>query len=86
MAKIPCYGQGTRSHMVQLRVCMPQLKDPRCQNKDRRLCTLQLRPGAAKYFFLKTKPIYLENRLMVAKGREGGRKMGKCSQKVKVSS
>ena len=27
--------QGTRSHMPQLRVCMPQLKDPgACRNED----------------------------------------------------
>ena len=25
-------GQGTRSHTPQLRVCMPQLKDPTCCN------------------------------------------------------
>ncbi|TEA40985.1 hypothetical protein DBR06_SOUSAS9010008, partial [Sousa chinensis] len=25
-------GQGTRSHMRQLRACMPQLKDPTCCN------------------------------------------------------
>ena len=32
-------GQGTRSHMLQRRVCMPQRKIPR----------LQLRPGTAKW-------------------------------------
>ena len=26
-------GQGTRSHMRQLRVCMPHLEDPTCQNE-----------------------------------------------------
>ena len=27
-------GQGTRSHMLQLRVCMPQLKTPYAETKD----------------------------------------------------
>ena len=43
-------GQGTRSHMLQLRVHMPQLKisytatkDSACYNKDQRACVLQLR-------------------------------------------
>ena len=41
-------GQGTRSHMLQLRVCRLQLKDPACHSKDQRFHVLQLRPGAAK--------------------------------------
>ena len=40
-------GQGTRSHMLQLRVCGLQLKDPACCNEDQRSCMLQLSPGAA---------------------------------------
>ena len=39
-------GQGTRSHMPQLRVCMLQLKTS---------CMPQLRPGATKYSFKKEK-------------------------------
>ena len=42
-------GQGTRSHMLQLRVHMPQLKisyaatkDSACYNKDQRACVPQL--------------------------------------------
>ncbi|TEA33728.1 hypothetical protein DBR06_SOUSAS12810084, partial [Sousa chinensis] len=27
-------GQGTRSHMPQLRVCMPRQKDHTCHNED----------------------------------------------------
>ncbi|TEA35753.1 hypothetical protein DBR06_SOUSAS1110111, partial [Sousa chinensis] len=27
-------GQRSRSHMPQIRVCVPQLKDPTCFNKD----------------------------------------------------
>ena len=27
-------GQGTRSHLPQLTVCMPQQKDPTCCNED----------------------------------------------------
>ena len=34
-------GQGTRSHM-------PQLKDSACLSENRRFCVLQLRPSAAK--------------------------------------
>ena len=56
-------GQGTRSHMPQLRIRMPQLKilhvttkrsrtpqlkDPACRNEDRRSGVPQLRPGTAK--------------------------------------
>ena len=33
-------GEGTRSHMPQLRVL--------CHNKDQRSCVPQLKPGAAK--------------------------------------
>ena len=48
-------GQGTRSHMQQLkryyvlqlkRSHMSQLKDPTCRNEDRRSHVPQLRPGA----------------------------------------
>ena len=35
-------GQGTRTHMPKLRVCMPQPKDPACCNKDQRPSMLQL--------------------------------------------
>ena len=38
-------GLGTRSHMPQLRVCMPQRRSSTWQ---RRSCVPQLRPGAAK--------------------------------------
>ena len=31
-------GEGTRSHMLQLRVRMPQLKDPACGNEDPTCC------------------------------------------------
>ena len=50
VAKTPCFqsrgpgsipGQGTRSHMLELRVHMPQLKIPHATWK-------QLRPEAAK--------------------------------------
>jgi len=48
-------GQETRSHMLKLRVFMPQLKilhaateDPRCCSEDQRSCGLQLRFGTAK--------------------------------------
>ena len=41
-------GQGLRSHMPHLRVCMLQLKIPACYNKDQRTCLLKLRPGMAK--------------------------------------
>ena len=43
VAKTPCSqcrgpgsipGQGTRSHMPQLRVCMPQLKSPHAATKE----------------------------------------------------
>ena len=40
-------GQGTR-HMLRLRACMLQLKDPACHDEDRRSCVPQLRYGAAK--------------------------------------
>lgn len=42
-------GLGNRSDMPQLRVYMPQLKDPVCHNEDRRSYMLQLRPSIAKY-------------------------------------
>ena len=38
-------GQGTRSHMLQLRECMPQLIK---KEEKKRFHVLQLRPGAAK--------------------------------------
>ena len=41
-------GQGTRSHMPQLRIHMPQLKDLTYCIKDGRCCVLQIRPGATK--------------------------------------
>ena len=48
-------AQGTRSHMLQLRVSMLQLKIPHaaskdatCHNEDRRSRVPQLRPGTAK--------------------------------------
>ena len=41
-------GQGTR-HMLRLRACMLQLKDPACHDEDRRSCVPQLRHGAAKW-------------------------------------
>ena len=58
-------GQGTRSHMPELRVCMLQLKilhakmkNKAKQNKknagikeDQRSHVLQLRPGATKYMY-----------------------------------
>ena len=40
-------GQGTRSLMLQLRVCMLQLKSHMPQLK-KRSCMLQLRPAVAK--------------------------------------
>ena len=41
-------GPGTRCHMQQLRVCMPQLKKAHMQQEARRSPTQQLTPGAAK--------------------------------------
>ena len=46
-------GQGTRSHIPQLRVCMPQLEIPHAATKrsrtwQQRSRMLQLRPDAAK--------------------------------------
>ena len=41
-------GQRTRSHIPQLRVCMPQLKHPACHSEDQTSYVHQLRPGAAK--------------------------------------
>ena len=41
-------GQGIRSHMLHLRVCMLQLKIPACYNKDKEHATPRRRPGAAK--------------------------------------
>ena len=35
-------GQGTRSHMPQLRVCMPVI-NPACSNEEPESCVLQLR-------------------------------------------
>ena len=57
MARITCSqcreprlnpGQGTRFHMSQLRVCMPQLRIPHATTKIKEL-VLQLRPRRAKY-------------------------------------
>ena len=55
-------GQGTRSHMPQLRVCMAQLKIPHATRETQdpmrrpKSCVLQLRPIKAKeindFFFL----------------------------------
>ena len=42
-------GQGTRSHMPQLRAHMPHLKDPEYCKKDWRSCMLQLRPAITKW-------------------------------------
>ena len=56
MAKTPCSlgrgsgltsGQGTRSHMLQLRV-HATTKDAAYHNEEGRSCMLQLRPGPAK--------------------------------------
>ena len=59
-------GQGTRSHMLELRVCMPQLKilhakmekKQKTKNagikEDQRSHVLQLRPGATKYMYTYT--------------------------------
>ena len=40
-------GQGTRSRMLQLRECMPQLIKKK-EEERKRFHVLQLRPGAAK--------------------------------------
>ena len=40
-------GQGTRPHMLHLRVQMSELKTPH-GNKDQRVCVPQLRSGTAK--------------------------------------
>ena len=39
-------GQGTRSHVPQLRVGMP--KDPTCCIEDQRSHVLQIKPGTTK--------------------------------------
>ena len=39
-------GQGTRSHVPQLRVRMP--KDPTCCMEDQRSHVLQIKPGTTK--------------------------------------
>ena len=59
-------GQGTRSHMPQLRACvlqlrvrMPQLKDPACRNEDPMCCNR--RSQINKYFFFFFKEIIAEN-------------------------
>ena len=41
-------GQGTRSHILKLRVRMPQLEDFTGHNKDQRSGMPQLSPSAAK--------------------------------------
>ena len=42
-------GQGSGSHMLQLRVRMPQLnEDPACHSEDQRARVPQLRTGSAK--------------------------------------
>ena len=41
-------GRGTRSHMQQLSVRMPQSKDPTCCSKDLRLSMPQPRPSTTK--------------------------------------
>ena len=41
-------GQGTRSHVLQLRVYLIQIKDLACCKEDRWSRVPQLRPGAAK--------------------------------------
>ena len=43
-------GQGTRSHMPQLRVCMSQLKSSHAAIKGS--CTPHRRPRAAKYTYI----------------------------------
>ena len=57
VAKAPCsqcrspnsiLGQGTRSPMPQVSVCMPQRKDPTCHNEHQRSHVMQLKPGEAK--------------------------------------
>ena len=40
-------GQGTRAHVLQLKICMLQLKEPACHNEDVRSHMLR-RPSAAK--------------------------------------
>ena len=41
-------GQGTKSHMLQLKVQLPQLKDPSCAKEDGRFCVQPLKPSAAE--------------------------------------
>ena len=50
-------GQGTRPHMLQLRVHVPELKIPQtAKKKKKRPQVLQLRPGAPKKEILKKNP------------------------------
>ena len=44
----PISAQGTRPHLLQLRVCMLQLKIPHALSKDQRFRVLQRRPCTAK--------------------------------------
>ena len=41
-------GQGTRFHVLQLRVVMLQMKELTIHNKDQRSCMPQLRPRVAQ--------------------------------------
>ena len=41
-------GQGTGSHMLQLRVCMLQLKFLHVTTRRSKICVPQLRPGTVK--------------------------------------
>ena len=41
-------GQETKSHMLQLKVQLPQLKDPSCAKEDGRFCVQPLKPSAAE--------------------------------------
>ena len=51
-------GQGTRSHMRQLKILRAATKDPMCHSDDQRSRVPQLRPGTAKHnFFLRKKDI-----------------------------
>ena len=45
-------GQGTRSHMLQLRVLMPQLKDHTFLQQRFKTCVWQLRPATAEQIII----------------------------------
>ena len=50
-------GQRSRSHMLQQRVHIPQLKIPRAPDKNGRPHVLQLRPATAKNKYLKNNAV-----------------------------